>query len=158
MNRYERLMSNNQHLGIYDNYSLDGDFHGVYADGIVAIDKNLTSNSKLEVLCEEIAHSRITYGNILNQEDLFFRKFEIKARRLGNELAMSLSDIIDAFKNGVKNIFEMANFLEVSEKHVNECLTHYKQKYGLSKKYGEFLIQFEPLRVFEYHEIKLKGN
>ncbi|MEJ7319359.1 toxin, partial [Staphylococcus epidermidis] len=36
---------------------------------------------------------------------------------------------------------------------VLEILKHYKNKYGYSTRYGKYVIQFEPLRVFEYKDI-----
>ena len=42
---------------------------------------------------------------------------------------------------------------EVTESFVLQSITHYKQKYGYSTRYGKYVIQFEPLRVFEYKDI-----
>lgn len=150
MDRYERLMSEHQHLRIYDNYEIQGNLKGFYTDGIIAIDKNISSAFKLEVLAEEIAHSKLTYGNILDQSKFNNRKFEGYARRHAMEQVISLQDIIDAELSNCHNLYEMANFFEVSECFVQQCIANYKKRYGLSTLHNGYLIQFEPLRVFEY--------
>ncbi|MFW3611318.1 hypothetical protein ACN9U3_02955 [Staphylococcus caprae] len=68
-------------------------------------------------------------------------------------MLIPIKGIVKAFKQGVHNLYELANFFEVSEDFVQQSITHYKQKYGISMQYGEYLITFEPLRVFEYKNI-----
>ena len=43
---------------------------------------------KAEVLYEELAHHKLTYGNILDQSKWINRKFESYARRHGYEAAL----------------------------------------------------------------------
>ena len=105
-------------------------------------------------MSEELAHHEITYGNILNEQDIQNKKYELKARRLANEKLMSLEDIIEAFLQGIHNLYELANFFEVTEGFVLQSIEHYKQKHGYSTRYGKYVIQFEPLRVFEYKDIE----
>ena len=128
-------------------------FEGFYDNGVILIDKNLSDAKKLEILSEELAHHEITYGNILNEQDVQNKKYELKARRLANEKIVSLKGIIEAFLQGIHNLYELANFFEVTESFVLQSIEHYKQKYGYSTRYGKYVIQFDPLRVFEYKDI-----
>ncbi|ASN72537.1 hypothetical protein 7F13_23 [uncultured Caudovirales phage] len=128
-------------------------FEGFYDNGVILIDKNLSDAKKLEILSEELAHHEITYGNILNEQDVQNKKYELKARRLANEKIVSLKGIIEAFLQGIHNLYELANFFEVTESFVLQSIAHYKQKYGYSTRCGKYVIQFEPLRVFEYKDI-----
>nr|DAI85670.1 MAG TPA: IrrE protein [Caudoviricetes sp.] len=128
-------------------------FKGFYDNGVILIDKNLSDAKKLEILSEELAHHEITYGNILNEQDIQNKKYELKARRLANEKIISLEGIIEAFLQGIHNLYELANFFEVTESFVLQSIEHYKQKYGYSTRCGKYVIQFEPLRVFEYKDI-----
>ncbi|MCA4764673.1 ImmA/IrrE family metallo-endopeptidase [Mycobacterium avium subsp. hominissuis] len=150
MGKYEELIIQNNHLHICDSFELPGMFKGFYDNGVILIDKNLSNAKKLEILSEELAHHEITYGNILNVNDIQNKKYELKARRLSSERIITLKGIIDAFKHGVQNLYELANFFEVTEQFILETLEHYKQKHGYSVCCDGYIIQFEPLRVFEH--------
>lgn len=150
MGRYEDLIIKYNHLHICDDFVLPGSFSGIYNDGVILIDKNTSSEKKLEILAEELAHHEITHGNIINQKDIQNKKYELKARRLAYEKLISLKDLIDAYLQGINNLYELANFFEVTEKFILETLEHYKQKHGYSVYCDGYIIQFEPLRVFEH--------
>lgn len=153
MSLYEELVIKNRHIPIDDGIALKGDFEGFYDNGVILIDKNLPETRKAEVLYEELAHHKLTYGNILDQSKDINRKFENYARRYGYEAALPLRIIVEAHNYGVSNLYELAEYVQLSEEHVLEILKHYKSKYGIGTHYGEYLITFDPLRVFKYKEI-----
>lgn len=154
MSRYEQLLAENEHIKIKDTHSLPDGYSGFYKDGIILIDKDLSETRKAEVLYEELAHHKLTYGNILDQSKWINRKFESYAKRHGYEAALPLRIIVEAHHYGVSNLYELAQYVQLSEEHVLEILKHYKQKHGLTTRYGKYVIQFEPLRVFEYKDIE----
>ncbi|EJA1952365.1 toxin [Staphylococcus pseudintermedius] len=149
MSKYEELMKKHSHIPISDNYKLKGNFKGIFANGAILIDKDLSNFQKHAVLAEEIAHYKYTYGNILDQSNMLNKKLELFARRKAYESVITLQGLIDAYNNGISNIHEMADFFEVNLSFVQECLKHYQMKYGLSVKYGEYIIEFEPLNIFK---------
>lgn len=153
MSRYEQLLTENEHIKIKDTHSLPDGYSGFYNDGIILIDKNLPETRKAEVLYEELAHHKLTYGNILDQSKWINRKFESYARRHGYEAALPLRIIVEAHHYGVSNLYELAEYVQLSEEHVLEILEYYKTKHGYSTRYGKYVIQFESLRVFEYKDI-----
>lgn len=153
MSRYEQLLTENEHIKIRDTHSLPDGYSGFYNDGIILIDKNLPETRKAEVLYEELAHHKLTYGNILDQSKWINRKFESYARRHGYEAALPLRIIVEAHHYGVSNLYELAEYVQLSEEHVLEILEYYKTKHGLTTRYGKYVIQFEPLRVFIYKDI-----
>lgn len=153
MSRYEQLLTENEHIKIRDTHSLPDGYSGFYNDGIILIDKNLPETRKAEVLYEELAHHKLTYGNILDQSKWINRKFESYARRHGYEAALPLRIIVEAHHYGVSNLYELAEYVQLSEEHVLEILEYYKTKHGYSTRYGKYVIQFEPLRVFEYKDV-----
>ena len=55
---------------------------------------------------------------------------------------------------GVNNLYELAEYVQLSEEHVLEILNHYKNKYGIGTHYGEYLITFDPLRVLNIKKYK----
>lgn len=126
---------------------------GLYLGDEILIDNKLSYKKSVEVLAEEIGHHFTSTGNILNYKDMNNMKQEIKARRFGYELVMSLDDIIEMWRLGLHNLYEFAEHLEVTQSYVKEAIDHYKMKYGLSTLYREYLIIFEPLQVYEYKKI-----
>ncbi|WP_432371472.1 ImmA/IrrE family metallo-endopeptidase [Staphylococcus chromogenes] len=154
MSKYEQLIMENQHIKIKDHVKLPKGYKGFYSDIVILIDKDLSETEKHQTLHEELAHHKLTYGDITNQKHFNNRKFENYARRYSYETSMPLSGIVEAFKQGVHNLYELANFFEISEGHVLDCIEHYKRKHGLNTLVGNYLIEFEPLRVFEYKTIK----
>lgn len=153
MSHYEELLTKNEHIKIKDTHSLPNGYSGFYKDGVILIDKNLSERRKAEVLYEELAHHKLTYGNILDQSKFNNRKFENYARRYGYEDALPLRIIVKAHNYGVSNLYELAEYVQLSEEYIAEILKHYKNKYGIGTHYGEYLITFDPLRVFKYKEI-----
>lgn len=154
MNRYEKTLINNEHIIIKETNNLPDHLKGLYVDGLILLQENLTDAEKLEVLGEELAHHDISYGNIIDTDEMWKWKFEHKARRLGYEKIISLQNIVQAYQSGVHNQFELSNYLDVSEGYIDEALEHYQKKYGLSTWHEHYLIKFNPLQVFEYKEIK----
>lgn len=149
MGNYERLLQRYTHITVEDKFSLPGEFKGFLDNDVILVDKDLSTYHKHEVLAEEIAHYKITSGNIIDQSHMLNRKFELKARRLAYESVITLQGIVDAFEFGVQNLHEMAIFFEVSKSFVTESLEHYKKKYGLQVKHGNYIIKFEPLTIFK---------
>ncbi|EGQ1623597.1 ImmA/IrrE family metallo-endopeptidase, partial [Staphylococcus pseudintermedius] len=143
--RYEDLLIENENIDVIETSSLPYFQSGLYYEGTIYIKENMSDYKKHETLAEEIAHHKITYGNILDQSNMLNRKFELKARRLANESVITLQGLINAFNYGVQNIFELALYFEVTKNFVLDTIQHYKQKYGLSVSYGGYIIKFEPL-------------
>lgn len=154
MSRYEQLLAENEHIKIKDTHSLPDGYSGFYKDGIILIDKDLSETRKAEVLFEELAHHKLTYGNILDQSKNINRKFENYARRHGYEAALPLRIIVEAHHYGVSNLYELTEYVQLSETYVAEILKHYKNKYGIGTHYGDYSITFDPLRVYRFRMIK----
>ncbi|MHD0383387.1 ImmA/IrrE family metallo-endopeptidase [Staphylococcus simulans] len=140
------------YVEIKDHVHLPDGYKGFYSDDLIFIDKKLSDAEKLENLFEELAHHKLTYGNILDQSTFNNRKFENYARRHGYENALPLNKIIGAYRYGVSSLHELADYVQLSEEYVHTVLQHYKNKFGLSTCHNGYLIRFEPLQVFKYIE------
>lgn len=154
MGLYEELCINNDWIEIKETSKLPDFQPGCYMNGKIYIKNNLSETRKAEVLYEELAHHKLTYGNILDQSKWINRKFENYAKRHGYEAALPLRIIIEAHHYGVSNLYELAEYVQLSEEHVLEILEHYRNKHGIYIHYGTYVIQFDPLRVFEYKNIE----
>ena len=127
MNSYEILLSEASEYGLivkekplkYNNGRIKG--------SRVAIRQDLsTSIEKACVLAEELGHHYTTYGNILDQSDTSNRKQELRARAWAYNKQIGLLGLIRAYEHGCRNRFEIAEYLEVTEQVLEECLVFYR--------------------------------
>lgn len=141
---YEELLKEADSLGlIVKEKPLQGT-DGRILNRRIAIRKDIeTQTEKSCVLAEEIGHYATSYGNILNQNEISNRKQELQARLYGYNLKIGLSGIISAFQAGCKNLFEMAEYLEVTEEYLREALECYRRKYGVYTTLDNYIIYFE---------------
>ena len=152
MGRYEDLLKKYDYISINETGSIPKFMSGFYMNGEIFINSNRPTTIKLETLAEELAHHEITYGNILDDKNMQNRKYELKARRLACEILIPLNELISAFCKAFITYMNLLIF-EVTENFVLQSIAHYKQKFGHSTRCGKYVIQFEPLRVFEYKDI-----
>lgn len=152
MGKYEELIYEYRNLNITETNILPSFQSGMYYNNQIYINSNRSEAVKLETLAEEIAHHKLTYGDITDQSKFNNRKFEGYARRYAMEQIISLQGIVDAFKNDCHNLYELALFFEVSKIYVLDAIEHYKTKYGLDVYHNGYVIKFEPLQVFEHHK------
>lgn len=153
MGLYEKMLIEHDYIEVRETNVMPNDLHGLWLGDLILIKRNLSEIRKAEVLYEELAHHKLTYGNILDQSKYINRKFENYARRHGYEAALPLRIIVEAHNYSVSNLYELAEYVQLSEEYIAEILKHYKNKYGIGTHYGEYLITFDPLRVFKYKEI-----
>lgn len=118
----------------------------------IAIDRKLTTTEKACVLAEELGHHYTTVGDIMDQTDVSNRKQERRARIWAYHKLLSLDDLIDSYKFGCRNKFEIAEHLNITEEFLQECLDYFHEKYGLYTKQNNYLIYFEPLGVLELYK------
>ena len=145
MNSYEILLSEASENGLvvkekplkYNNGRIKG--------SRVAIRQDLsTSVEKACVLAEELGHHYTTYGNILDQSDASNRKQELRARAWAYNKQIGLLGLIRAYEHGCRNRFEIAEYLEVTEEVLEECLIFYRNKYGVCTNVDNYVVYFIP--------------
>lgn len=111
----------------------------------IAIRKTIdTQAEKSCVLSEELGHYYTSSGNILDQTDVMNQKQEYRARLYGYNLQIGLMGIIQAFKADCRNLYEMAEYLEVTEEYLKEAIECYRSKYGEYVKIDNYTIYFIP--------------
>lgn len=123
---------------------------GLYQDDVIAINKKIETNiEKRCILAEELGHHKKTFGNIQRLDTVNNIKQEYKARLYAFEKLIKLDDLALYLKNGITNLFDLANSLNVTESFLNEALITYKNKYGtqiINTKYGKLI--FEPYLIY----------
>ncbi|MDS3887080.1 ImmA/IrrE family metallo-endopeptidase [Staphylococcus hominis] len=153
MGLYEEMLIEHDYIEVKETDVMPNDLHGLWLDDLILINRNLPETRKAEVLYEELAHHKLTYGNILDQSKWINRKFENYAVRHGYQAALPLRLIIEAYHYGISNLHELAEYVELSEEYIIKVIEFYKKKYGLSTYYKGYVIKFEPLQVFEFKNL-----
>ena len=117
----------------------------------IVLRQNMSETEKKCILAEELGHHYTTVGNIMDQTKVENRKQERRARIWAYNKMISLSDLVNSYKDGCRSRYEIAEHLEVTEEFLQECLDYFHEKYGLYAKQNNYLIYFEPLGVLELY-------
>lgn len=150
---YEEMQKSHTDLNIVEmDLSEISGLKGLYYAGNIAIEKNLSSTEKSCVLAEELGHHYTTYGNIMDQKDIQNRKQELRARLYGYDMQIGLIGIVECYKHHCRSIYEMAEYLQVTEEYLKEALECYSRKYGENLvTIDNYAIRFVPsLQVMEF--------
>lgn len=118
----------------------------------IVLRQNMSETEKKCILAEELGHHYTTVGNIMDQTKVENRKQERRARIWAYNKMISLSDLVNSYKDGCRSRYEIAEHLEVTEEFLQECLDYFHEKYGLYAKQNNYLIYFEPLGVLELYK------
>mgnify|MGYP005851544793 CR=1 FL=1 len=112
--------------------------------------KDMNTTEKTCVLAEEMGHHYTTVGNILDMESIQNRKQERQARLHGYNRLIGLAGLIEAYEHGCQNRYEIAEFLEVTDEFLEDCINCYRDKYGECKTVDNYTIYFIPnLMIFK---------
>ena len=122
MTKYEELIGEYEQL-IIEERPMENE--GLYADGCVWINKDMSANKKVCILAEEIGHYETTSGAILDQTNTGNRKQELIARKWAYEKLIPVEAIQTAIDNGYTEIWNIAEFLEVDEAFLKDALQYY---------------------------------
>ena len=145
VNSYEILLDEAHSAGLLVKekplQSNDGRING----NRIAIRRDIkTSRQKANVLAEELGHYYTSTGDIRDQSTLENRKQERQARLHGYNRLIGLVGIIHAFNAGCQNKYEIADFLDVTEEYLEECISCYRDKYGVYTTVDNYVIYFIP--------------
>ncbi|MGO5164097.1 hypothetical protein [Fusicatenibacter saccharivorans] len=119
----------------------------------IAIRKSIeTQAEKSCVLAEELGHYFTSFGNILNMDEIQNRKQELRARLSGYDMQIGLIGIVECYKHHCRSLYEMAEYLQVTEEYLKEALECYSRKYGENLvTIDNYAIRFVPsLQVIEF--------
>ena len=146
MNKFEKL----EDVAYQDdvdvlNYRFESDnIKGLYCDGVIAIREDMTIPEKTCALAEELGHHETSVGNILDMTSAVNRKQERQARLWAYNKQIGLIGLVRAFEHGCQNRFEIAEYLEVTEEFLEECIECYRNKYGICKRVDNYVVYFIP--------------
>ncbi|MCT8978270.1 ImmA/IrrE family metallo-endopeptidase [Clostridium sp. CX1] len=143
---YDNLLVEAEKIGLkVKEKPLNYGFKGLYKNNKIIIDKKVVSDAEKRcILAEEIGHHFKTFGNILDQSDVSNVKKEKIARNWAYEKLVGIVSLINAFNLGIRNRYELAEHLNVTEEFLEEAILHYKEKYGMYCEIDTYLVYFEP--------------
>ncbi len=130
---------------IYDYYLGEENLKGFYIDNNIAINTSVDSPAEKKcVLAEELGHHYTSVGNILDMTSAVNRKQERQARLHGYNRLIGLTGIINAFNAGCQNKYEIAEYLDITDEYLGECISCYRDKYGVYTTIDNYIIYFIP--------------
>lgn len=148
MNTFEELQEEacKNGVNVIEKYPFNSDrISGLYSDHTIALNKNLKNSAeKACVLAEELGHHYTTVSDIVDQSTVENRKQEMYGRAIAYNRMVGLRGIVDAYLRHCQNIYEMAEYLDVTEEFLQEALGYYASKYGVCTQVDNYVIYFEP--------------
>ena len=103
---------------------------GLYYDNSIVINKRLKTNKERKcVLGEELGHYFTSVGDILNLKIESNRKQEIRARNWAFQKLVPFDELILAHQQGYVNVYELAEYFDVTEDFMKEAILFYQRKY-----------------------------
>ncbi len=145
MNAYEQLLSSSDKDIIIIEKQFKSKAKGLCKGNKIGISANIpTSTEKTCVLAEELGHHYTSVGNILDMSNTQNRKQERQARLWAYNKLIGLNGIIQAYEAGCQNRHDVAEYLEVTEEFLEECISCYREKYGTYTTLDNYYIMFIP--------------
>lgn len=147
MNKLEKLEQEafENKVKVHDYYLGEESLKGIYIDGHVAINTSVNNSAeKTCVLAEELGHHHTSVGDILDMSDSGNRKQERQARLWGYNKLIGLKGLVQACKAGCQNRHEAAEYLDVTEEFLQDCIETYRGKYGLGTEIDGYYVMFIP--------------
>ena len=150
---YDNLLdeADKENIYVIENAKFQSKASGLINNDVIGINKNVRSSAQRScILAEELGHYHTSSGNILDQSSVANRKQELHARAWAYNRLIGLYGIINAYRAGCINSYEIAEHLNITEDFLNEALQYYRNKYGLCTTVDNYVIYFEPtLGIFE---------
>lgn len=118
---------------------------GLYCNGTIAINNSLeNTKEKACTAAEELGHHYTTVGDIIDMSDIRNRKQERQARLWAYNRLIGLRGLVDAFEHGCQSREDTAEYLDVTEEFLQECIDCYRGKYGVGIAVDNYYIMFIP--------------
>lgn len=140
---YESLLFDADQLGLE---VIEKEFHsdakGLCKGNRIGIKKDMCQSEKACILAEEIGHFKTSVGNITDLRNPENRKQEKTARKWAIRKMLSIEDLFLALDNACETLFEVAEFLGVTEKFLLDAIHIFREIYGVQCTFGDKTIIF----------------
>ncbi|OCA99414.1 hypothetical protein [Clostridium beijerinckii] len=146
MNQFEQLLAESEK----DNIIVIEKHFKSRAKGLckgnkIGLSKTLTTIAEKScVYAEELGHYYTTVGNIIDKSKIENRKKENIARAVAYNKLCSIPMIVEAYRNGISDRYELVEYLNITDKFLDEAIEYYRGKYGLYTQCDGVIVKFEP--------------
>lgn len=131
MDCIEKLMAEYPDLKYSFRYDMPDKLSGLTINNNIYINGNNTYTTQVEVLAEELGHYETSVGNVIDEDPILHNKQEREARDWGYRKLVSPDGLIACWENGIDNIYDVADFFEVSVPYLLKCINMYRRKFGI---------------------------
>jgi len=145
-------------IDIYD-YDFDIDersygMRGLAYNGTILISNTIETNAERYcVALEEYWHIKLTEGDITDLSNMNNCKQEHKARMIAYETASEIEDMVMAYKSGARNIYELSEYLGLTEQFLIEASLSMQSKHGTCFKIKGYTVCFSPFEIYKNIEL-----
>lgn len=140
---YENLLKDANSYGLkVIEMDFESDAKGLCSGNLIGLRKDMPATEKSCILAEEIGHFETTVGNILDQSNPNNRKQEVSARKWAVDRLLDIEDLFRAGDARCRTLYEVAEYLEVTEEFLLESIEVFKRRYGQSYNSGGKTIVF----------------
>lgn len=137
MNRLEKMMDDYSGL----NFNFKRDMHNKHGAFIIDTDIYINKNNSYEQIignvAEELGHYETSVGDLSVLDTIEKQQQERRARQWGYRYLVPLDDLIVCYKLGLREYWEVAEFLEIPPAYLWETINYYRDTKGLVFYYKE---------------------
>lgn len=94
-------------------------------------DKLESSNEKKQILAEELGHYYGDYTYKFNSSLELISKQEYKAKKWAYSILIPIEKLRLALKNGIRDLYSLAEYFDVTTDYMYKAIDFYTNKYGL---------------------------
>lgn len=114
-------------------------------------------NEKICVLAEELGHFYTSSGDLLANDSVdhvIVHKQEKLARRWAYAEVLTFNRLLAAKKAGCRNLYEVSQFLDVTQGFLIDALKDYQNRYGTYVIHKGYKIHFDPFNIEKFKKRK----
>ncbi|WKF85994.1 ImmA/IrrE family metallo-endopeptidase [Lacticaseibacillus pantheris] len=130
MDAQEKLMSDYGQFKFKYRSDMPSQLKGLIHRDVIYLNKECGYRERTQIIAEEIGHGLTSAGDITAYNTADKRQQENIARLWGVERLVSLDGLIKAWKLGMDNLNDLADYFEVTPKYLVGALQTYCDKYG----------------------------
>ena len=150
MELYEQLLQKADDIGLHvmESMPFESQAKGLVGKTQIVIDIAQIHYVDFSV-AEEIIHSQVNTGSILDQKVTANIRQERLARKLLHRNLADLRIIVALMKSGCKTLDEIADKMGITERLLHEAISGYKEEYGVFLKLDDDILFFEPTVILK---------
>ncbi len=152
MELYEEWLQLADDIGLHvmENMPFDSQAKGLIYGDCIGLNRTIkTATEKACILAEEVIHSQLNTGNIIDQRLSGNLKQEHVARKVLHRHLADLQIIVSLLKAGYTEPSEIAEKMGITEYLLSEAISGYREEYGIFIQLDDDILFFEPTVILK---------